>query len=88
MGQSSPEALRPYLTYVLNRRIQTSDSAKVTRFATKLRQMTLQEATLVARLREQAELQSAARFIRAGDFGRAADVLQAVVDGLRVRVVA
>lgn len=66
MGHSSPESLRPYLTYVLNRRIQTADATKVGALASRLRELTLQEGTLVRRLRHHYDLQRAALHIQAG----------------------
>ena len=37
MGHTSPQSLRPYPTYVLNRRIQTADASKTERLASRLR---------------------------------------------------
>ena len=49
MGHSNPQSLRPYLTYVLNRRIQAADATKVTKLESRLRQLKLQEGTIVRR---------------------------------------
>lgn len=88
MGHSSPESLRPYLTYVLNRRIQTSDACKAERLAARIRQLVLQESALVGRLEEQGKLQMAARLMKAGSSAQAADVLQDLVNRLREPAVA
>jgi site-specific recombinase XerD len=83
MGQSSPASLRPYLTYVLNRRIQASNSFKAEKLASRLRQMVLHESILMQRLDGQKELQSAARLIRAGANAEAAEVLGAIAERLK-----
>lgn len=83
MGHASPASLRPYLTYVLNRRIQTSTSFKADKLATRLRQMALHESVLVQRLDGQKELQSAAQLIKAGNAAEAATLLDALVARLR-----
>ncbi|HET7560902.1 MAG TPA: hypothetical protein VFJ87_00810, partial [Rhodanobacteraceae bacterium] len=66
MGHSSPESLRPYLTYVLNRRIQTADATKAAALASRLRELTLHEGTLVRRLHHHYDLQEIAAHIQAG----------------------
>jgi integrase len=66
MGHSSPESLRPYLTYVLNRRIQTADATKADALASRLRELTLHEGTLVRRLHHHYDLQRVAAHIQAG----------------------
>lgn len=83
MGHASPASLKPYLTYVLNRRIQTSTSFNADKLATRLRQLTLHEAVLVQRLDGQKELQSAAQLIKSGNGAEAATVLDALVARLR-----
>lgn len=50
MGHTSPTSLRPYLTYVLNRRMQVSDAVKAEKLATRVRQLELYESTLLRRL--------------------------------------
>lgn len=86
MGHASPTSLRPYLTYVLNRRIQTSTSFKAEKLAARLRQMALHESVLVQRLDGQKELQCAARLIKSGNAAQAAAVLDALVARLRAPV--
>lgn len=66
MGHADPQSLRPYLTYVLNRRIQTADASKAERLASRLRQLRLHEGTLVRRLSQQHELHSIALHLQAG----------------------
>lgn len=82
MGHASPMSLRPYLTYVLNRRIRTADGTKADALASRLRQLELQEGTLVRRLDHQRDLQSAASHIKAGRNKDAASLLRRLADQL------
>ena len=82
MGHSNPSSLRPYLNYVLNRRIQLSDATKAEKLASRLRQLTLLEGTLVRRLSEQRELQSAANHLRSGRKDEAAALLRDLANQL------
>ena len=72
MGHASPQSLRPYLTYVLNRRIQASDSMKAAKLEARLRQRKLLEGTLVRRLKSNEQLHIIARHIQAGQRAKAA----------------
>ncbi len=82
MGHSDPRSLRPYLTYVLNRRIQTSDSTKAQRLDARLRQLRLHEGTLVRRLAQYERLQQVAVYIKAGRESDAAATLRKMADAL------
>lgn len=82
MGHSDPRSLRPYLTYVLNRRIQTADSTKAEKLASRLRQLSLQEGTVVRRLAQYQGLQEAAKHIHAGRESEAATALRELADKL------
>ncbi|MBC7102562.1 MAG: hypothetical protein H5U13_04940 [Parvibaculum sp.] len=82
MGHSSPTSLRPYLTYVLNRRIQTADATKVGKLEAKLRQLKLHEGTLVRRLDHHKGLQHAARHLKAGRKAEASEILREIADQL------
>jgi integrase len=82
MGHSSPQSLRPYLNYVLNRRIQVADGTNVQKLASRLRQLRLQEGTLLRRLHRQHDLQRAAKHLQAGRQTEAAAVLREIVDQL------
>jgi hypothetical protein len=82
MGQSDPRSLRPYLTYVLNRRIQTSDSTKAGKLASRLRQLRLHEGTVVRRLGQYHDLQEVAKHIQAGRESDAATALRNLADKL------
>ena len=82
MGHSNSQSLRPYLTYVLNRRIQTADVTKVEKLESRLRQLRLHEGTLVRRLEQHEELQSVARHLQAGREVEAASALKKIVDQL------
>lgn len=82
MGQASPESLRPYLTYVLNRRIQTADATKAENLATRVRQLKLHADTLARRLARHKDLQSIALHIEAGRNAQAALELLKVADHL------
>ena len=83
MGQASPQSLRPYLNYVLNRRIQSADATKAGRLAARLRQLQLQERTVVRRLAHIRELHEAARLIQEGRGSVAASVLEELASSLR-----
>lgn len=76
MGHADPRSLRPYLTYVLNRRIQTADASKAERVAARLRQLRLHEGTLVRRLGQQRELHAIATHMQAGRNAEAAAELR------------
>jgi len=82
MGHSSPQSLRPYLTYVLNRRIQTADATKAEKLASRLRQLQFREGTLVGRLERHQDLQRAARHLQAGRSAEVASILTDVIDKL------
>ena len=82
MGHSSPQSLRPYLTYVLNRRIQTADATKAEKLASRLRQLGLQEGTLVRRLDRHQELQRAALDMQCGRNEKAASILRRIASQL------
>lgn len=82
MGHASPLSLRPYLTYVLNRRIQTADGTKADALASRVRQLKLQEGTLERRLHHQRYLQSVASHIKAGRNEEAASLLRTMADEL------
>jgi len=82
MGHASPLSLRPYLTYVLNRRIQTAESSRADALASRLRLLKLQEGTLERRLHHQRDLQSAASHIKAGRNKDAATLLRSMADEL------
>jgi integrase len=86
MGHSDPSSLRPYLTYVLNSRIQTSTASKAEQLAARLRQMSLHESALVRRLDGQKDLQTAAQLIKSGNATEAAGVLSTLVARLRATV--
>lgn len=75
MGHGSPESLRPYLTYVLNRRIQTADATKATKLESRLRQLRLHEGTLVKRISEHQELHEIARLLKDGKRAEARDAI-------------
>ena len=82
MGHSSPQSLRPYLTYVLNRRIQTAEATKAGKLAARSRQLERHVDTLLGRLRHVKELHDASSLMRAGRSAEAADALRRVADGL------
>ena len=80
MGHSDPQSLRPYLTYVLDRRIQVADSTKVEKLASRLRQLRLHEDTLVRRLDSHRDLQDIARMMRSRQNSEAAASLRTMAD--------
>lgn len=82
MGHADPRSLRPYLTYVLNRRLKTADASKAERLSTKLRQLRLYEGTLVRRLSQQQGLHSIAVHLQAGRNSEAAAELRRLADEL------
>ncbi len=82
MGHSSPQSLRPYLTYVLNRRIQVADATKVEKLASRLRQLRLHEETLVRRLEQHRGLQTIAQQVQAGKKLQAAAALRDIAEQL------
>jgi integrase len=82
MGHATPDSLRPYLTFVLNRRIQLSDSERARRLEARLRQLRLSEQAHLRRLGTIGELQEIAQFIQSGREGEAAEALRKVANQL------
>lgn len=82
MGHSSPMSLKPYLTYVLNRRISVADAVKAGKLASRLRQLELQEDALVERLEQHKSLQQVASHLKDGRKAEALVVLREITDQL------
>lgn len=82
MGHAHPSSLKPYLNYVLNRRIQTSDAMARSNVQSETQQAKLQLDTTVRRLALASELGDAAEDIRGGDKASAAATLRRVADAL------
>lgn len=82
MGHSDPQSLRPYLTYVLNRRLQTADAMKAEKLASRLRSLRLHEETLVRRMGHHQKLHRVAGYIKAGKKAEAANELRRMADEL------
>lgn len=82
MGHSNPQSLRPYLTYVFNRRIQAADATKVEKLELRLQQLRLQEGTVVRRIDQHHKLQTIARQMQAGNDVSAAAALREIADQL------
>ena len=80
MGHSSPQSLRPYLTYVLNRRIHIADAAKAEKLAARLRQLELHVGTLVRRLDYHKDLQRVAHDLEAGRMAGASATLREIAN--------
>jgi integrase len=78
MGHTRPQSLKPYLTYVLNRKIQTSDEAKAARLASRLRHFDIQEGIAKRRLEHQAEVHRLSVLISEGRNGEAIDLLRSL----------
>jgi integrase len=85
MGHTNPQSLRPYLTYVLNRRLQTAEGFTAERLSARLRQLELQEGTLLRRLKHQRGLQKVASQIKAGRDKAAASLLRKIADDIDER---
>lgn len=83
MGHMHPRSLRPYLTYVLDRRIQTSDSAKYSQLKSQIRVMEMSVLDIQSRLSESKVLQDAMRAIQQGAPEEAADKLEQLASELR-----
>jgi len=82
MGHMSPMSLRPYLNYVLDRKLRTADPAKARILRSSIRQLELHQQTLVRRLSKQDDLQAAAKLIGSGDNDQAAAALRRLADKL------
>ncbi|MBB5699892.1 hypothetical protein [Sphingomonas yantingensis] len=82
MGHMSPESLRPYLNYVLKRRIEKSDANAVAKLKTKRRQLEAHVGTLARRLSQHCELHRAARLIADLRNEEAASALRRIADEL------
>lgn len=80
MGHADPRSLRPYLNYVLNRRLQTTDATKAERLSSKLRQLSLHEGTLLRRLNEVQELLHIASLLKSGKSSDASMALRSMAE--------
>ncbi|MBK7209617.1 MAG: hypothetical protein IPH99_04535 [Xanthomonadales bacterium] len=76
MGQSSPESLRPYLNYVLNRRLQASDAHSTMNRASRVRELERREIILLKRLEREQQIYRASVLIRSGKAEEALDMLE------------
>lgn len=66
MGHGHPASLRPYLTYVLNRKLQTSDANTSERLRAKIQRMTIEVEKVGLKLVFSQELAAAGQVIRGG----------------------
>ena len=82
MGHMSPESLRPYLNYVLRRRIEKSDANAVAKLKAKRRQLEAHVGTLARRLSQHAELHRASRMIAESRTNEAVLALRRIADEL------
>ncbi len=82
MGHMSPESLRPYLNYVLRRRIEKSDANAVAKLKAKRRQLEAHVGTLARRLSQHAELHRASRMIAESRTNDAVLALRRIADEL------
>jgi hypothetical protein len=82
MGHMSAVSLRPYLNYVLDRKIKTADATKARILRSGIRQLELRQQTLVRHLSSQGDLQAAAKLIGRGDHKQAAAALRRLADKL------
>ncbi|QFT92519.1 site-specific tyrosine recombinase XerC [Roseovarius sp. THAF9] len=80
LGHTNSRSLRPYLTYVLNRRIQSSDASKAERLASRIRQLSLHEESLIRRLKHQTDLQRLSEHIQSGRDAEAATMLKMLTE--------
>jgi plasmid stabilization system protein ParE len=64
MGHGHPGSLRPYLTYVLNRRLQTSDAMTSERLRANIQRMLIEVEKIDQRLRSSKELSAVAEVVR------------------------
>lgn len=83
MGHRSPESLRPYLTTVLNQRIQRADSVKNLELGVRLRQLEFMVRAAQARLAFTKELQDVSTLILNGENVAAAELLEGMARELR-----
>jgi len=66
MGHGHPDSLRPYLTYVLNRRLQTSEAMTSERLRAKIQKMLVEVEKVGHQLRFSKDLSAAAEVVRDG----------------------
>jgi integrase len=88
MGHAHPESLRPYLTYVLNRRIQTAESTKAGKLSARIRQLKLDADAFVRRLSTNKELHGIALELAAGRRADAVKALRRLADNIEVNGIA
>jgi site-specific recombinase XerD len=82
MGHMSPASLRPYLNYLLGRRIRMADATEAESIDSRLRQLEHREQAMLKRLGDEKMLQCAAQCIRSGDEVEAARCLRVLLDKL------
>jgi len=82
MGQMSVASLRPYLNFVLHRRIETSDATRLDARRAKVRQLELRELAALRRVAVHSSLGEAAVSISEGNVVSAAQTLRRLADEL------
>jgi len=82
MGHMSPNSLRPYLNFVLKRRISTADSFRIADLETRRRQLRAHVSTLERRLSRNAAFQNVLLRIEDGETATAASLLRQLADEL------
>lgn len=81
-GQASALSLRPYLNFVLNRRLSVTEAARRKRFAEKTRHLERRAASAHAELQKHGELIAAMRLSKKGDDADAAEMLRRLAEKL------
>ena len=82
MGHASPQSLRPYLNYVLNRRIQTSGAIQAKTLEDRVRSLRLSETAMMKRISHLPLLQQVADHLRLGRHAEGAEMLKAILRDL------
>lgn len=79
MGHTSSQSLRPYLTYVLNRRIRISDATKAEKLASRVRQLERYEKTILHRIGRYRNFERASEALKAGRSSEALTILTELI---------
>jgi len=78
MGHIHPSSLRPYLNYVLQRRIRQSDAVQLENKEAKLRQLALREIIAAKKVAQHGSLAKVSQLLRDGCYSEAAAGLRAL----------
>jgi integrase len=87
MSHMSPRSIRPYINFVLARRLRNTDAHQAASMGERIRQLGLRELLMTKRLDNQACLHEIASFIREGKTAAAICALKSLTSSLEAELV-